>query len=136
MASHQSADISQRRMAKGDTIVAVEDGNIVGIVTLARTSATEGSPFYARTDVASFGQFAVEPSFQNGGVGSTLLALVEALAVGRGVGELALDTSEQAEGLIRFYTSRGYRTVEFARWPDVNYRSVILAKTLTQSQRI
>jgi GNAT superfamily N-acetyltransferase len=130
VASHQDPEVTRRRMAKGDTIVAVVDASIVGIVTLARTSTTEGSPFYDRIDVASFGQFAVEPTFQGAGVGSTLLTLVEGLAAARGVGELALDTSEQAVHLIRFYTSRGYRFVEFVRWPEVNYRSMIFAKQL------
>jgi GNAT superfamily N-acetyltransferase len=120
-------------MAKGDTIVAVVDGRIIGTVTLARTSTTGGSPFYDRPDVASFGQFAVEPAFQGRGIGSTLLAVVEKLAIARGVVELALDTSEQAEGLIEFYTSKGYRFVEHARWPEVNYRSMIFAKRLSQA---
>ncbi len=133
VASHQSTDVTRRRLDKGDTIVAVADGGIVGTVTLARTSSTRGSSFYDRPDVASFGQFGVDPAFQGTGVGSTLLALVEALAVERGVGELALDTSEQAEHLIRFYTSRGYRFVECVRWPDVNYRSMILAKALASA---
>ena len=131
VASRQSPEVTRRRMAKGDTIVAVVEGHIVGVVTLARTSTTEGSPFYNRLDVASIGQFAVEPALQGAGVGSTLLELVEELAVARGVVELALDTSEQAEHLVRFYTSRGYRFIEFARWPEVNYRSIIFAKQLS-----
>jgi len=136
VASHQDPEVTRRRMAKGDTIVAVVEPRIIGIVTLARTSTTKGSPFYDRTDVASFGQFAVEPEFQGAGVGSTLLTLVERLAAAWGVGELALDTSEQAERLIRFYTSRGYRFVEFARWSEVNYRSMIFAKQLSEEARV
>ena len=131
VASHQRPEVTRRRMAKGDTIVAVVEDRVVGVVTLARTSATEGSPFYDRADVASFGQFAVEPALQGAGIGSTLLALVEEVALAQGVAELALDTSEHAEHLVRFYASRGYRLVEFARWPDVNYRSMIFAKRLS-----
>jgi hypothetical protein len=56
------------------------------------------------------------------------LVFAAALAFQRAVGHLALDTSEQAHHLIRFYESRGYQLVESARWPDVNFRSVILAK--------
>lgn len=134
VASYQSPDTTRLRMAKGDTIVAVADAKIIGTVTLARASATEGSPFYDRSGVASFGQFAVEPVYQKAGVGSTLLTLVEALATARGVGELALDTSEHAEHLIRFYVSRGYRFVEFTQWPAVNYRSMIFAKSLIETQ--
>jgi len=55
---------------------------------------------------------------------------VESVAKQDGVTELALDTSEKAEHLIRYYTRRGYRFVEHTQWPDVNYRSVIMTKTL------
>lgn len=43
---------------------------------------------------------------------------------------LALDTSEHAAHLITFYQSKGYAFVEHVQWPDVNYRSMIFAKTL------
>ena len=135
MASHQTVDVTTRRMARGDTIVAVADHRHVGIVTLASPTATTGSPHYDRPDVASVGQFAVEPDFQGTGIGSTLLTMAERLACARGVRELALDTAEPAHHLIRFYSLRGYRFVEFVRWPDVNYRSVILSKPMTPPSR-
>jgi GNAT superfamily N-acetyltransferase len=133
VASHQSPEVTRRRMAKGDTVVAVAALRIIGVITLAAASATDGSPFYDRRDVAHFGQFAVEPAYQRTGVGSALLALIEELARERGVGELGLDTSEHASDLIQFYESRGYRHIEFAQWPEVNYRSVIMAKVLEPS---
>lgn len=134
VASHQSSEVTRRRMAKGDTIVAEVDHTVIGTVTLARASSTGGSPFYDRADVAGFGQFGVEPAFQAAGIGSTLLELVETLAAEHGVRELALDTSEHAAHLIRFYMSRGYRFVEFAQWSEVNYRSMIFAKTLVATE--
>lgn len=130
VASHQPPEVTRRRMNKGDTLVALVEERIIGVITLADASATTGSPFYDQPGVAGFGQFAVEPACQKAGVGSVLLAMVEALARTRGVRELALDTSEHATGLIQFYTSKGYRFVEFARWPSVNYRSVVMAKAL------
>lgn len=136
MASHQSPVVTRRRMAKGDTIVAISPtGALVGTVTLARVDATSGSLLYDRPDVASFGQFGVEPTLQGLGIGSTLLSLVETLAFHRGVSQLALDTSEQAAGLIRFYTARGYEPVDSVKWPDVNYRSIIFAKARAQLEQ-
>lgn len=136
MASHQSSVVTRRRMAKGDTIVAISPtGALIGTVTLARVDTTSGSPLYDRPDVASFGQFGVEPTLQGLGIGSTLLSLVEALAFHRGVSHLALDTSEQAEALIRFYTARSYEPVESVKWPDVNYRSIIFTKARTQLEQ-
>jgi len=136
MASHQAADVTRQRMARGETIVALSPaGTLIGTVTLARASATSGSAFYDRPDVASFGQFAVEPALQRLGIGSTLLGLVEALAFQRGVNLLALDTSEEAAALIRLYTRRGYRPVDSVKWPAVNYRSVIFSKARAQLQQ-
>jgi GNAT superfamily N-acetyltransferase len=132
VASHQDVNVTRRRVAKGETIVAL-DRRLVGIVTLARSEATSGSPFYDRPDVASFGQYAVEPTHQRNGIGTRLLEYVEQLALLRGVKYLALDTSEQAGHLIRFYETRGYRFVEHVRWPDVNYRSVVMAKPIAHN---
>lgn len=137
MASHQSAEVTRQRMARGDTIVALSPpGALIGTVTLARASATSGSTFYDRPDVASVGQFGVEPTLQGVGIGSTLLGCVEVLAFERGVSQLALDTSEEAAALIRFYTRRGYDPVDSVTWPDVNYRSVIFAKARAQLQQV
>ncbi|MGC4085219.1 MAG: GNAT family N-acetyltransferase [Vicinamibacterales bacterium] len=94
VAAHQTPDVTRTRLSRGDTIVALAGDALIGIVTLARASATSGSPFYDRPDVASFGQFAVEPAWQRAGVGTTLMELVEALASARGLSFLALDTSE------------------------------------------
>ena len=130
VASHQDARMTRRRMARGETIVADDQGTIVGVVTLKRASDSHGSPFYQRPDVAGFGQFAVRPSYQHRGIGATLLKLVEQRAAEQGVRQLALDTSEHATDLIQFYESKGFTFVEHLQWPEVNYRSVVLAKKL------
>ena len=98
--SHQDVATTKRRMARGETFVAVRDDAVVGVITLAEAHGTHGSPFYDRPDVASFGQFAVLPALQRQGIGSRLMDIVEARACEKGVAELALDTSEHAEALI------------------------------------
>jgi GNAT superfamily N-acetyltransferase len=130
VASHQDSAITRKRIARGETIVAEDEGLIVGVVTLKRAGETHGSPFYERPDVAGFGQFAVRPSHQGRGIGSALLNLVQRRAAEQGVRQLALDTSEHATDLIAFYEAKGFRFVERLQWPDVNYRSVVLAKQL------
>jgi GNAT superfamily N-acetyltransferase len=129
-ASHQSVDATAKRLSRGETVVALDASDLIGIVTLGDLEKTSGSPFYDRPDVASFGQFAVRPNRQFRGIGGTLLALVEERATERGVGHLALDTSERAVHLIDYYQRKGYAFVEHVQWPDVNYRSVVLAKAL------
>ena len=130
VATHQDAETTRRRMNRGETILALDVDHVVGTITLKDADQTEGSAFYNRPDVAGFGQFAVRPSHQGAGVGSTLLALIERRAQEKGVGMLALDTSEDAAHLIALYESRGYAFVEHVRWPDVNYQSMIFAKPL------
>ena len=131
LATHQDSATTRRRMSRGDTILALDADQIVGTITLKDVEHTTGSPFYDRSDVAGFGQFAVRPSHQRRGIGSTLLSLVEGLAREKDVKMLALDTSEHANELIVLYESKGYRFVEYVQWPDVNYRSRIFAKALT-----
>jgi hypothetical protein len=58
------------------------------------------------------------------------LDLIERRAREKGIATLALDTSEHADHLIALYQSKGYAFVEHVRWPDVNYRSMIFAKSL------
>jgi GNAT superfamily N-acetyltransferase len=129
-ASHQDSVMTRWRMARGETIVADDQGTVIGVITLKDAGKTHGSPFYERADVAGFGQFAVKPEYQGNGVGRTLLELVERRAREQGVAHLALDTSEHAKDLIAFYESKGYRFVEYLQWPDTNYRSVVLSKSL------
>ena len=112
------------------TIVATDGSVIVGTITLATTEATRGSPFYDRPDVASVGQFAVDPSRQSRGIGRALLTLAEQRAEELGVGYLAPDTSEHAARLIALYERWGFRFVEYSRWSIVNYCSVVTAKYL------
>jgi GNAT superfamily N-acetyltransferase len=130
LATHQDAATTRRRMSAGETIVAVGENGLIGIITLKHAEETKGSPFYDRDDVALFGQFAVRPADQGRGIGATLILLVEQRAAEQGVAELALDTSERATDLIALYQRKGYSFVEFIQWPDVNYRSIIMAKRL------
>jgi GNAT superfamily N-acetyltransferase len=87
--------------------------------------------WYSRADVATFGQLAVDPELQGRGLGARLLDLVEERARELGVAELACDTAESADGLIRLYVRRGFREVGHVDWrPATNYRSVVLSKRL------
>ena len=131
-ATYQDETVTARRISEGECWIGVLEGRLVATVTLKEAAKTSGCPWYDRPDVASFGQFAVEPALQGKSIGSTLMNIVERRAVEKGVKELALDTAEGAAHLIRFYEKRGYRFIEHVQWPrtTVNYRSVILSKTL------
>lgn len=130
MATHQDDSITFDRISRGKCFLGLIDNTIISTVTLYPPYATYGSPWYDTEHVAHFGQFGVEPHLQKQGIGFLMMDHVELVAKEDGIRELALDTSEKADHLIRYYTRRGYRFVEHTQWPDVNYRSVIMSKTL------
>lgn len=130
LATHQDAATTRKRISAGECFVATYENQIIGTITFCMPGIIGGSPWLKRADVGEFGQFAVDPPFQGNGVGTTMVEFIESLARQRGIRELALDTSEQAEHLIRWYTKMEYRFIEYVQWDVTNYRSVILSKTL------
>lgn len=131
LATHQSADVTARRIARGLCFVARGGGGLAGTILFEGAAQTAGCSWYDRPEVASFHQFGVDPAWRHRGVGAALLAEAEAAARRSGAGELALDTAETADHLIAYYEARGYRRVGAADWrPETNYASVILSKPL------
>lgn len=130
MAVDQTADITRQRMAMGECHLAVLDGAIVGTVLFKPTDRTRGSPWLDRPDIASLAQLAVDPLIQGAGLGNRLMALAETRARESGAREIALDTAEPATHLRHWYSSRGYRFIEYAQWKHTNYRSVVMSKVL------
>lgn len=128
MATHQGPEITRDRCLSGTCLVAIVGKEIVGTVTFYDCAQTGGCTWYDRPDVASFGQFAVEPRLQRRGIGSLMLREVEDLAWSTGAGELALDTAEGATNLIDYYARKGYRNVGVADWDETNYASVVMSK--------
>jgi GNAT superfamily N-acetyltransferase len=130
LATRQGVDVTARRIRKGECYVGVTEGRLVATVTFRPAGTTRDSPWLDRPDVCSFQQFAVDPPLQGRGIGRRLIAVCERRAVETGAAELALDTAEPAAHLIRLYERLGFRFIEYVRWPDVNYRSVIMSKTV------
>jgi GNAT superfamily N-acetyltransferase len=127
----QDDDMTRKRVGKGECWVGLIDDEIVATIHLRSTTWPSGAPWYEREDVMILGQFAVKPELQKRGIGSTMLEHMEKRAKEKGALELALDTADSATHLIQWYEKRGYRFVEYVTWgPIVNYRSVILSKTL------
>lgn len=133
LAASQSDDTTRKRMNEGEPLIGLLGDRIVATATWYRPGRTGGgTPWYERADVAKFGQFAVEPSLQGGGHGRAMEKYIAAAAVRAGANELSLDTSEQAEGLLSMYRAWGYRFIEYCRWKQVNYRSMVMSRTLAQ----
>lgn len=131
VATSQGDEVTLNRIRKGRCFVAEDGGVLVGTIVVEDQKQTHGCPWYDRADVASFHQFAVDPVRQGEGIGLKLVLRAEEAAQESGAQEIALDTSEWAYHLIDWYGSLGYRIVEETQWREVNYRSVIMSKTLT-----
>lgn len=130
VATYQSDDVTRNRIAGGACFVAERHGAICGTILYKSVEKTKGCDWYDRPDVASFGQFGVDPALQSQGIGRMLLAAVVAAARADGAAELALDTAEPAADLIAWYHRLGFRDVGFAQWSMTNYRSLVMSMTL------
>ena len=119
-----------RRLRAGWAYVGELSGRIVATATLRAPEADSPCEWYRRPHVFAFGQFAVHPVLQRGGIGRRLLRMIEHEAAVRGAVELALDTSEGAAHLCNWYFSLGYRFIQHVSWQETNYRSVVLSKSL------
>ena len=129
--TRQSLEDTERRARSGECWVLTRDDSLVATILLKPPRSETACDWYQRADVRSFHQLAVEPALQRAGLGARLVAHVESRATALGAQELALDTSEHATWLIAWYERLGYRQVDRADWrPQVNYRSVVLSKTL------
>jgi len=129
-ATWQGDDVTLQRLSSGISYLALYGDQIVGTITLRVPPDVSGCSWYDRGDVASFGQFGVDPDFQKHGIGSLLLNMVENETKKLGIPNLALDTAEGADHLVKLYRKKGYQSVGFADWDVTNYRSIILNKAL------
>ena len=130
MATDQTSEVTRKRNALGECLVAVEDDRLVGTILLNRTIPNFLGERLGRPLIASIHQFAVAPRLQKRGIGSMLLAEAELRAREAGFLELALDTAAPAEHLLFFYRRRGYRDVGSVQWDGKTYSSIILTKRL------
>jgi GNAT superfamily N-acetyltransferase len=140
LAGRQDDSMTKKRVFSGECYVAVhhtrdDSGRavqlLVGTILFHEVEESVGPPFFSKSDVASFSQFAVDPGYQGQGIGLMLLEAVEQRALLAGARELACTMAEPDTGLLNFYYRRAYRLVGHHQWPYTNYRSVVLSKTLT-----
>ena len=130
VATYQDANTTRERFDDGYGFVAVANDVIVGTITIYATRKRNHCSLYTTEGVWHFGQFAVDPSQQQIGLGTLLLNFAEHFARLNGASELALDTAETANELIEFYLARSYRPVGHVQWDVTNYRSILLCKEL------
>jgi len=141
LAGRQSIEVTRQRCYRGQTFVALKPGGgtpsgdfadrLLGTILFQEREDAGFPPWFLRTDVTHFSQFAVEPSLQRAGVGRVLLECVERATLELGCTELALSMAEPDVPLRTYYERRGYRVVQTWQWPYTNYTSLIMSKTLS-----
>jgi GNAT superfamily N-acetyltransferase len=133
VATTQDVSVTRKRVESATMCWVAEgaSGRIAGTISYyAGEHFTNGPAWYARRDVCHFGQYAVSPALQRGGIGSALLRAVERQAIADQKAELSCDTAEPATHLLEFYGKLGFRVVGRHRWPHARYESVVLSKPL------
>ncbi|HEY3250267.1 MAG TPA: GNAT family N-acetyltransferase [Ignavibacteria bacterium] len=130
VATHQDEKYTKDYMKKGECYILTSENRILGTIFYYTKMWEDAPEIYKRDDVVLFGKFAVEPEYQNLGLGSMLMDFIENYARSNGMKEIVLDTSEKAYHLIEYYNKRGYEYIHYWQWPDVNYKSVVMSKKL------
>jgi GNAT superfamily N-acetyltransferase len=133
--AHQPSSTTRERMARGDCLVAVADRRIVGTLTMETCDPSSSIAHYRKPNVASLHQFAVDPAYQGGGVGRSLLKVAFMWARMRQFGEIALDTPALALDVHAFYAHQGFRLVQVARLAGRSYDSVIMSRPISIEPR-
>ena len=139
LAGRQDDAMTKKRVFSGECYVAIDHvrdeagrsrQKLAGTILFHEVEEAQGPSYFAKPDVASFSQFAVDPDHQGQGLGVLLLETVEQRARETGAVELACTMAEPDVALMEFYFRRGYRLAGHHQWPYTNYRSAILSKTL------
>lgn len=134
-ASHEDEAATKRNIEDGECYIGILDNELVTCAMLRIPNNIEkagwkanGPSWYQVEGVTTFGRFAVSPRFQGLKIGSKMMEVIESRARELGFLELALDTSEHADHLIKMYEERGYRFIEYHQWNITNDRSVVMSK--------
>ncbi len=133
VASHQTPDVTAKRIHSGRCIVAEEAGRLVGTITVRPSQPDADVPLYRENDVMIFAQFGVDPDKRGQGIGRILHDHAISHALARGAKCMALDTAAPATDLIELYRRWGYAEVSRHSWPSTNYTSVVMKKPLRRT---
>lgn len=126
----QPVFVTRERIEEGECWVVEEDGVIIATCILSFPFPTYENEYFSVDGHAYINQFAVEPDFQNRGIGGLLMDHIEQRARDEGAPDIGLDTAEGAKHLIEFYERRGYKIVDEVQYYGKTYRSVVMSKTL------
>ena len=96
LATHQTPDVTTRRIARGTCLIAEGEGRLMGTITSIPSSPDHPLPLYREQGLFHFGQFGVHPDFKGRGLGRRLHQAILELARNEGGKIMALDTAASA----------------------------------------
>ncbi|CAB3754554.1 GCN5 family acetyltransferase [Burkholderia sp. MSh2] len=126
----QPASATREHVLAGECFVALGNAHLVATLTMRSHDPDSRCDPYRSRHVATLGQLAVDPVWQDRGIGRSLLAFAQQRAAARGATHLALDAPYAAVRLVDFYRRDGFHPVDVMRFPEHNYDSVILCKSV------
>jgi GNAT superfamily N-acetyltransferase len=132
--ARQDAQATREQIRQGKCWIAEIDGRLVGVGIVWPPTACSWRALCNARNGAHLRQLAVEPQFQGMGIGGRLLEACE-------LGALAMNaptlwgSSPVGARQLSLYRRHGYRIVEYKRWPNTDYESVIFAKRLPTTTR-
>jgi len=129
-ATHQTPEVTARRISHGTCFVAELDGRFIGTITVEPARADYSLPLYREPSLFHFKQFGVHPDFKGCGLGRRLHDEMCDYVRRQGGTIMALDTAAPATDLIAMYQRWGYQEVGRVQWEAVNYESVLMTKSL------
>lgn len=128
----QPVSVTRERIEEGECWVIEEGDRIIATCILSYPFPTNGNEYFSVDGHAYINQFAVDPEFQNRGIGGLLMDFLEKRARDEGAPDIGLDTAEKAKHLIDFYKRRGYTIVDKIQYYGKTYESVVMSKTLNE----
>ena len=129
-ATHQTPEVTTRRLFRGHPLVAEVDGAVVGTITVYGPEPESKVALYRDQHTYHFGQFGVEPGTKGRGIGRALHGAAIDYALAQGGRFMGLDTAAPAGDLIAMYLRWGYVVVDRTSWESTNYESVIMCRAL------
>jgi len=132
LAASQTADITKKRIQNAQCFILKNQEQIIATVTYYKPLSKTNSEhlMYKLPNIATYGQLAVHPNFQNRGIASAIIKFVEQLAKHDKATQIIIDTAQNNTQLVSYYMGKGYKIIDTTNWATTNYISVFLAKNL------
>ncbi|RQR26434.1 N-acetyltransferase [Burkholderia sp. Bp9143] len=126
----QPASATRERMLTSECFVALGNAHLVATLTMQPHDPDSRCDPYRSRHVATLGQLAVDPVWQDRGIGRALLAFAQRRAAARGATHIALDAPHAAVRLVDFYRREGFQLIDVMRFSGHSYDSAILCKAV------